>query len=134
MKNSASSILRLVGIVLLFASVASTSAQTVRERLKKDPDFKIYSVIFGVTATTNSAVPIVRLAKVIDPKSGTTDPVKVDVPDAYLKTAKKKIEAKKYEPELKDGKPIEFFTYFFYVPGHSNIVIVDLDKPLDKQP
>ena len=127
-------ILRLTSTVLLLASVASASAQTVRERLKKEPDLRIYSVIFGVTATTNLTAPTVRLAKVTDPKSGTTDPVKVDVPDAYIKAAKKKIAAKKYEPELKDGKPVEFFTYFYYVPGHSNVVVVDLDKPLDKQP
>ena len=120
--------------MLLLASVASTSAQTVRERLKKEPDFRIYSVIFGVTATTNSAVTTVRLAKVIDPKSGTTDAVKLDIPDAYIKAAKKKIEAKHYDPEMKEGKPVEFFTYFFYVPGHTNVVVVDLDKPLDKQP
>src|SRR5262245_45357326 len=37
------------------ASVASASAQTVRERLKKDPGFRVYAVVFGVTATTNSA-------------------------------------------------------------------------------
>ena len=35
---------------------------------------------------------------------------------------------------VRDGKPVEVFTYFFYVPGHSNVVVVDLDKPLDKQP
>jgi len=120
--------------VLVFEAVASASAQTVRERLKKDPDFKIYAVTFGITASTNSSVPTVRLAKVTDPKAGTTDPVKVDVPGAYVKAAKKKIEAKHYEPEMKDGKPVEFFTYFYYVPGHSNVVVVDLDKPLDKQP
>jgi hypothetical protein len=134
MKRPTLLIIRLVSVVLLFEAVASASPQTVRERLKKEPDFRIYSVIFGVTATTNSAAPAVRLAKVTDPKSGTTDPVKIDVPDAYIKAAKKKIEAKHYEPEVKDGKPVEFFTYFFYVPGHSNVVVVDLDKALDKQP
>ncbi|HEX5220675.1 MAG TPA: hypothetical protein VFZ59_13975 [Verrucomicrobiae bacterium] len=132
MKNRTHSILACFSLTLLIGAVAS--AQTVRERLEKEPDFKIYSVIFGVTATTNSSAPAVRLAKVIDPKSGTTDAVKVDVPDAFIKAAKEKIEAKKYEPKLKDGKPAEFFTYFFYVPGHSNIVVVDLDKPLNKQP
>jgi hypothetical protein len=134
MKNPTFLLLRFVSTALVLVSVVSASAQTVRERLKKEPDFKIYSVIFGVTATNNSAVPAVRLAKVTDPKSGTTDPVKIDVPDAYIKAAVKKIEAKHYEPKLKDGKPVEFFTYFFYVPGHSNVVVVDMDKPLDEQP
>jgi hypothetical protein len=134
MKHITLLIRRFVAGALIFGFFSSASAQTVRERLKKEPDFRIYSVIFGVTATTNSTVPTVRLAKVTDPKSGTTDAVKVDVPDAYIKAAKKKIEAKHYEPELRDGKPVEFFTYFLYVPGHSNIVVVDIDKPLEKQP
>jgi len=38
------------------------------------------------------------------------------------------------KPQMKDGKPVEVFTYFFYVPGHPNVVVTDLDKPLDKQP
>jgi len=63
-------LLRFAGLMLLLGSVASASAQTVGERLKKDPDFRIYAV----------------------------------------------------------------FTYFFYVPGHPNVVVTDLDKPLDKQP
>jgi len=57
-----------------------------------------------------------------------------DLPDAYIKAAKKKIQAEPPEPKIKDGKPVEVFTYFFYVPGHPNVVVVDLDKPLDKQP
>ena len=133
MKNRSILILAFFSTVLLFVSAASVSGQTVRELLKKDPDFRIYCVIFGVTASTNSASPTVRLAKVTDPKSGTTDAVKVDVPEAYIKAAKRKIQAKHYEPEMKDGKAVEFFTYFFYVPGYSNVV-VDVDKPVDKQP
>jgi hypothetical protein len=35
---------------------------------------------------------------------------------------------------MKDGKPVEVFIYFFYVPEHPNIVFSDPDKPLDKQP
>jgi hypothetical protein len=34
---------------------------------------------------------------------------------------------------MKDGKPVAVFTYFFYVPERPNIVVVDLDRPLDKQ-
>ena len=60
---------------------------------------------------------------------------KIDnVPDAFIKAAKKKIQANPPEHKMKDGKPVEVFTYFFYVPGHPNVVVVDLDKPLDKQP
>jgi hypothetical protein len=51
-----------------------------------------------------------------------------------MKAAKKKIEAQPPKPKMKDGKPVEVFTYFFYVPDHPNVVVTDLDKPLDKQP
>ena len=50
-------LLRFASLLLLLGSVASASAQTVGERAKKDPDFRIYPVIFGVTATTNSKPP-----------------------------------------------------------------------------
>jgi hypothetical protein len=116
--------------MLLLGSVASASAQTVGERLKKDPGFRIYPVIFGVTATTKSRLPAVRLVEVGVPKGS----AKIDLPDTFIKAAKKKIQAEPPEPKMKDGKPVEVFTYFFYVPGHPNVVVVDLDKPLDRQP
>lgn len=129
-------VLRFAGLILLLGSVGWTSAQTVGERLKKDPGFQIYPVIFGVTATSNSTPPAVRLVSVGSPKGSakSADAVKRDLPDAWIKAAKKKIQAEPPKPKMKDGKPVEVFTYFFYVPGHPDIVVVDLDKPLDKQP
>jgi hypothetical protein len=40
-----------------------------------------------------------------------------DIPDAYIKAAKKKIQAEPLEPKMKDGKPVEVFMYFFYFQG-----------------
>ena len=105
--------------------------------MKKDPNFRIYAVTFGVIATSNSTPPVVRPIEVGTPrnerdKSG--HPRKIDIPDAWMKAAKKKIQADPPKPKMKDGKPAEVFTYFFYVPGHPNVVVTDLDKPLDKQP
>ena len=124
-------LLRFAGLMLLLGSVASAPAQTVRERLEKEPGFRVYPVIFGVTATSNSKPPAIRLAEVGTIKGAP----KIDnVPDAFIKAAKKKIQSEPPKPKMKDGKPVETFTYFFYVPGHPNVVVVDLDKPLDKQP
>ena len=124
-------LLRFAGLMLLLGAVASAPAQTVRERLEKDPGFRIYPVIFGVTATTKSRPPAVRLVEVGAIKGSP----KIDnVPDTFIKAAKKKIQAERPEPKMKDGKPVEIFTYFFYVVGHPDVVVVDLDKPLDKQP
>ena len=103
--------------------------------MKKDPSFQIYPVIFGVTATSSSALLAVRMVSVGSPKGQgkSVDAAKI-IPDAWIKAAKKKIQAEPPKPKMKDGKPVEVFTYFFYVPEHPNIVVVDLDKPLDKQP
>jgi hypothetical protein len=123
-------LLRFAGLMLLLGSVASASAQTVGERGKKDPGFRIYPVIFGVTATSNSTPPVVRLVEV----GRVGDAPKIDLPDAWIKAAKKRIQAVPRKPKMKDGKPVEVFTYCFYVPRHPNVVVVDPDKPLDKQP
>jgi hypothetical protein len=128
-------LLRFAGLMLLLGSVASASAQTVGERVKKDPGFQIYPVIFGVTATSNSTSPAVRMVSVGSPKGQdkSVDAAKI-IPDAWIKAAKKKIQADPPKPKMKDGKPVEVFTRCFYVPGHPKIVVTELDKPLDKQP
>ena len=121
-------LLRFTSLMLFLGSVASATAQTVAERWKNEPGFRIYPVTFAVTATTP---PVIRVQEVGTPKGAP----KIDnVPDAFIKAAKKKIEAQPPNPKMKDGKPVEVFTYFFYVPEHPNIVVSDLDKPLDKQP
>jgi hypothetical protein len=113
-------LLRFAGLMLLLGSVALASAQTVGERAKNDPSFRIYPVVFGVTATTNSKPPVVRVVEIGTPvseRSKSGKPPKIDVPEAFIKAAKKKIQAEPAKPQMKDGKPVEIFTYFFYVPG-----------------
>jgi hypothetical protein len=130
-------LLRFASLMLLFGSVAPASAQTVKERMKKDPGFRIYPVIFGVTATTNSTPPVVRVVEVGTPPNERTkngDAPKIDIPNAWIEAAEKKIQAEPPPPKMKDGKPAEVFAYFFYVPEQPNIVVTDLNKPLDKQP
>jgi hypothetical protein len=109
----------------------------VGERAKKDSDFRIYPVIFGVTATSKLKPPVIRLSEVGTPRNERTksgNPPKIELPDAWIKAAKKKIQAEPPKPKMKDGKPVEVFTYFVYVPDHPNVVVTDLDKPIDKQP
>ena len=87
-------LLRFAGLMLLLGSAAPASAQTVKERMKKDPGFRIYPVIFGVTATSDSTPPVVRVVEVGTPPNERTksgDAPKIDIPDAWIKAAKKKI-------------------------------------------
>lgn len=121
-------------IVALLCSLSVASAETVRERLKSDSKFQLFAVIFGVTVDASSRIDSFRVAKVTDPRSHRTDPVDVKVPRKFVEAARKKLSAmKKYEPQFKDGKPVEFFTYVFYSPEYPDIVITDLDAPIDKQ-
>ena len=92
-------LLRFASLMLLLGSVASASAQTVGERAKKDLSFQIYPVIFGVTATSNSTFPAIRVVSVGTPKGQgkSVDAAKI-VPDAWIKAAKKKIQAEPQSP------------------------------------
>jgi hypothetical protein len=81
-------------------------------------------VILGVTATSNSTPPVIRPIEVRTPRNERTKsghPPKIDLPDAWIKAAKKKIQAEPPKPQMKDGRPVEVFTYFFYVPDHPNV-------------
>ena len=49
--------------------------------------------------------------------AGSVGAVKIDVLDAYIKAAKKKVQAEPPEPKMKDGKPVEVFTYSFIFRG-----------------
>src|SRR5437016_13092670 len=111
-------LLRFASLMLLLGSVASASAQTVGERMKSDPGFRIYPVIFGVTATSNSTPPVVRLVEVGTPRNERTKsghPPKIELPDAWIKAAKKKILPEPPKPKMKDEKPVELYTYLFNV-------------------
>ena len=123
--------LRLV-LCLLVACAATSSGQTVRERLE-DPDFHVYAVIFSLTVD-NDKILTFHVSKVTDPKSGTTDPVDIWVPQSFVAAARKKAATKHYDSKLKDGKPVELFTYYLYTPSHPTTVIIDLDKSLEEQP
>src|SRR4029450_8254114 len=101
-------LLRFAGLMLLLGSVASASAETVAERAKKDPSFPLYPVIFGVPATANSAPPSVRVASIGNALKGRGKGDRVIseaqaakiIPEAWIKAAKKKIQAEPPKPKM----------------------------------
>ena len=100
----------------------------------RDSGIHVYSVIFGIVIGRDSSLQSFRVVKVTDPRAGGTRALPVNVPDEYVQAAKRKAEAKGYQPKIKDGEPVEFFTYFFYSPEQPKTVITDLERPLEKQP
>ena len=127
-------VLLCIWLFSLSSIAASDPDQTVRELMEQEPDFQIFTVIFGITVTSASARPEVRLARVTDPRSGTTDAVPIEIPMEFIKAVEARFESSRSEPEMKNGEPVEFFTYFLYVPGHADVVVVDIDMPLNAQP
>jgi hypothetical protein len=107
--------------------------KTVRELLQA-PEFRIYSVIFGITIDADGKLQGFKVSGVTEPKVNATKTVDAQIPQAFLNAAREKVIAKKYEPKLENGKPVEFFTYFYYSPQFPNTVITDLDQPPDAQP
>jgi len=87
---------------------------------------KLYSVIFGIVVEVNGSVRSVRVARVTDPISGGITPVDVPVPAVYVGAAKKFILDKGYLPKLDNGKPVEFYTYFFYDPANPQVLITEI--------
>ncbi len=77
---------------------------------------KLYAAIFGVTISETGELISFRLDKVIDPETRSTAAVDVSVPESYFSAARELVLVKKYEPKLKDGKPVEFFTWFYFDP------------------
>ena len=125
--------MKRISIILVtlfsFCCAQSVVAETVRDRLEHDADFPMYAVIFGVTLDENGEIENFRIAEVTNPQSGTTDPVKVDVPVEYVEKAKKK-PSEQYQRSLEGRKREEFYTYFYYSPLYPEALIDDLESDI----
>lgn len=75
-----------------------------------------------------------RVAGVTDAKSDSKALLPIKVAEPFVTAARKKAEAHHYKPSLKNGKPVEFFTYYFYAPDYPNALISDLYLPPEMQP
>ena len=81
---------------------------------------KLYAVIFDVTVNSTGKVETLKVAKVIDPGTHTTDAVNVPVPDSYLTAAKALLMKTNYGPD-----PTHFNTWLFYDPARPNRADID---------
>jgi hypothetical protein len=75
-----------------------------------------------------------HIAGVTDAKSDSKARLAVKIPEGFIAAARKKVEAEHHKPKLKNGKPMEFFTYFFYAPDYPDSLISDLYLPPENQP
>jgi hypothetical protein len=123
----------LLRSLLALSLIAAASAQPVRELIKR-PGFRFYTVVLGITVDERGKITQFRVAGVTDAKSDSKALLPVQVPKGFVAAARKKADAHHYKPKLKNGKPVEFFTYYFYAPDYPNALISDLDLPPENQP
>ena len=118
----------LLRSLLAILLIATASAQPVRELLKR-AGFRLYTVVLGITVDERGTITNFRVARVTDAKSDSKASLPVKVPKRFIGAARKKAEARHYKPWLEKGKPVEFFTYYFFAPDYPNALISDLYLP-----
>lgn len=123
----------LLRVLLSVAFAAAASAQPVRELIKR-PDFRFYTVVFGITLDERGKITKFRVAGVTDAKSDSKALLRVKVPEQFVAAARRKADARHYKPKFANGKPAEFFTYYFYAPDYPAALISDLYLPPANQP
>ena len=123
----------LFRVLLSIAFVATASAQPIRELLKR-PDFRLYTVIFGVTVDERGKIIGFHVAGVTDSRSDSKALLPIKVPAGFTAAARKKAEARHSKPKLVNGKPAEFFIFYFYAPDYPSALISDLYLPPANQP
>lgn len=81
---------------------------------------KLYAVIFEVTVDAAGKVNSLKISKVIDPNTGSTDAIDLPVPEEYVTAVRKHLLKRTYD--TKDG---QFYTYIFYDPAHPSRADID---------
>lgn len=110
----------------LFAIVFFLLASTTLAQSPAPAAIKLYAVVFEATVNPAGKIDTLKVSKVIDPSSGTTDAVEVEVPQGYVAAARAFLSKRIYPTD-----PKRFFTYTFYDP--SQPTRADIDPKVDLQ-
>ncbi|MEO6847859.1 MAG: hypothetical protein ABI443_09825 [Chthoniobacterales bacterium] len=125
--------MRFLSLILLLATTGMLHAETIREHLKKDPNFELYAVIFAVIQNDDASIKDVRTANIFDAASDSKESLNIALPKSYFEKAAKAIADHKYPLQKKDGKPAMFFVYYFYSPQLGDRLIDDADADMAKK-
>ncbi|MEO8205653.1 MAG: hypothetical protein ABI615_05690, partial [Chthoniobacterales bacterium] len=118
-------------ISVLFCLNGALQAETVAERLKKDPNFELYAVIFAILQNKDGSVENVKVANILDAASDSKETAPIELPRAYFVKAEKLIRVRKHPLQTKDGKPEVFFVYYLYSPQLGDHVIDNPDASIE---
>jgi hypothetical protein len=104
----------------IYAALLLTVSGVIHAQSAPPSAGKLYEVIFDVTVNAAGKVETIKVAKVIDPSTHTTDAVNVAVPDSYLSAAKALLIKTNYGPD-----PTHFNTWLFFDPARPNRADID---------
>ena len=107
--------MRLVAALCLAIFTSLVQAQTPSPK-----PVKLYAVIFDVTVNAAGVVESLKVAKVIDPRSGTTNAVEIAVPDRYVSAARAFLRKRNYGTDSP-----HFNTWLFYDPNRPDRADID---------
>lgn len=96
--------------ILAFFIALSLGLSIASQSDAKDRD-RVYSVIFAVDVDAQGQITGFNVAKVVDPKSGSTAAVHVAVPDVFIAAARKEAAT-----NAKAGEAKQYFVYYFFDP------------------
>lgn len=99
--------------LLLFSIVALAQDGAPSEQ-------KLYAVIFDVAVDSSGKVDTLSVVKVIDPATGTTDAVDVEVPPAFVAAVRNHLLERTYPASQE-----QFYTYIFYDPQQPERADID---------
>ena len=88
----------------------------------------LFGVIFQLKIDLQGNLTTFEINKVIDPKSGTTDAVNIEIPAVYFESAKTHAGQNGYKPHLDNGQPVDFYIYYYYDPENPEVVITEIKK------
>jgi hypothetical protein len=98
-------------VVVAAAVPASTSGGSAPASARSASALpRLYAVTFEVNTDGNGKVSAMSVSKVTDPYSGTTDPIKLDVPGEFIAASRDQLLKRGYPPNQ------HFYTYIYYDP------------------
>src|SRR5882724_2260831 len=106
--------LRPVLAVLAICAILRGTSAPLHAADAKPP---LYIVLFRLTVGEDEKLQDFQVVKSIDLLSGSNNAASVELPQAFIDHARKKVEGDHLKPTVRDGKPTSTLTSFIYSPA-----------------
>jgi hypothetical protein len=120
------------GLALATLTVAAPAlAETLRERMAKDPSIHLYTVEFRSDLDAHRKITGFQVVKVIDGATGRATR-RVHVAPAFKAAARARVQQQLYLPHI-HGQHGPAYNSFLYSPTYPDVLIIDPDRAIEDQ-